>query len=67
MSIIIVTNLELYEHSNYLKLTYLNQKKLLLHNKKKKCDRVEKAEVSFFCNCYHLGQCNMNEKRSNNL
>lgn len=64
--ILIVRDIELYGHGDYLKLRCLNEKSLLLHNKQKDFTRVYRAESSFFCNCYHLKECQMNDDRNNN-
>lgn len=65
-SILLIRDIELYEKSDYLKLICLEERTLLLHNKKKDIVRVFKAEVSFFCNCYHLKEYHMNADKSNN-
>lgn len=64
-TILIVKNLEFYDHSNYLKLTCLDQKNLLLHNKQKEIAKAFQAETSFFCNCYHFKEYQINSYKNN--
>lgn len=60
--ILLVRDIELYEHSDFLKLTCLAERSLLMRNKEKNVIRVHRAENSFFCNCYHLKKCHINRE-----